>query len=322
MPTDLTEYNFKDLLKRYRDGTDAVSALRLVNQPPPDGLVRLLRNHVDVPIVDAEEIRLRRAFDQLLSFYSLMEVASLGALVPVRLPDDFVHESLKCLQTPAVRYYHEQAYPLTLPVLFRLRLERKWNESEEPSAQAQSFCYQFLELHDMLNGSESAQTFLWLLEDGIVNGQDLSDALLVALNDPQILFTHLQKPPPQQEPVDRSLHGMGTFMDFCVALDDLLQQVRDWERLQSAFWHYYAYWFRNLASRVGSRFRPALKALSRWQEFAEAEDAHAAHDYFERVNAATKRLVTGHFGARLDNVVARLLGETRRINMLRRDGMA
>src|SRR5450755_61386 len=117
--------NLAELWHRFGTNTNAAQALAEMRaQASGDGewdLAELLRNHEDEPIEDDDEISMRDAFDDLLAFYSCVEIAALAGLVPEPLPRAFCLDAEKSLCNRHVRSYYRRYYPLLLPDMLLAR---------------------------------------------------------------------------------------------------------------------------------------------------------------------------------------------------------
>jgi len=105
----------------------------------------LLRHHRSAKVV-GRDTWLRDSFDELLSMYSLVEIACLIRRVPHPLPEEFAGVAREHLNIPAVQAYYETHYPLLLPTSFRLRLDGTHALSEEKPA-TESVFVAFLNLN-------------------------------------------------------------------------------------------------------------------------------------------------------------------------------
>src|SRR5688572_4551508 len=110
---DIRQTNLTSLRIEYFDLTGARHAANILEQFGADIGWRL-RHHSRYPVQLEREIQLRDDFDDLLSFYSLIEISSLLQLIP-RLPDELNARWLLDLDHPDLRAYYEEHYPLRLP---------------------------------------------------------------------------------------------------------------------------------------------------------------------------------------------------------------
>ena len=105
--------NFESLQQTFFYETGAVGAARLVR---PYGTQRrldwLLRDHTAKKVSNLAEIHLRDLFDDLFSFYSLVEIGAQISAVPEPLPHTFQTIALRVLTNSACQAYYFGRYPL------------------------------------------------------------------------------------------------------------------------------------------------------------------------------------------------------------------
>jgi hypothetical protein len=240
-------------------------------------LDRILRNHVFEPIYTDSEVEIREAFDFLLSFYSILEIAAIARYIP---PMDEIDADLRSrwtdeLRHPAVRRYYMQHYPLALPDCF---LDRLLN-GDTIVAHGEQLAIpvmQYLQLTSERQKDRAIDGFLWLLDDGTVRGkrwQDLDDAVRNATGDLSAVTAMLTEAP--AGPLDIAVRGLFRWIGFCRDLDALLRSVDD-PVLRSAMWHHNAYWFERLQFAAGDRLHELLLQLFRWREAAERPEVFDA----------------------------------------------
>jgi chaperonin GroES len=270
-------------------------------------LGHLLRDHKIEAIADAETHQ-RNAFDFLLAYYDILEIACLTGYVSVPLPREIASTALKNLAEPALVRYYEEYYPILLPTLFRMRLQGKWTIREDVadgSTSGHLLFNEFLGLVNVQRNDDAMETFLWFLDDGWIDGYCLNDTLL-QLRNPSQLVDRFLKPPPDRNALDLSLRGVQSFLTFCIDLDDLLQRSAGHPLLQSAQWYYYAYWFKCIQEQVGSTIDKVITQISQWSTKRKQADQpqvakHAIRDYVSKVRDVLKRLCSGEYGESLGN---------------------
>src|SRR5258708_15233149 len=144
--TNILAVNLRELERRYLYASDAKEAVALLDgstSPDNDTKIReLLRHHSQKPITSKKELRLRQAFDELLGFYSLVEVGCLAGFLEAVLPDYFATRAREHLSSAAVQKYYEQNYPLLLPRLLRKRAEKAYSLRDNESTTATSLYMQ------------------------------------------------------------------------------------------------------------------------------------------------------------------------------------
>jgi len=238
-------------------------------------LFRLLRHHSQAGIRDDETWE-RDGFDNLLSFYSLVELGCLAGYLGDEFPVEFVDNAYGQLGHPALREYYESNYSLVLPTLFRLRLETGSGLLEKSSNEAYESFATFLEITRPLELESSLETFLWFLDGGWRDGFDIDDTI-EALADQETYLRSLSSQ--RKTPLQKSVVGFGEFLRFCRAFHALLRIMREGDvpndsslrLLASAYWHYHAYWFRGLRKQFGRRLAATLNAFENWEVRANTD---------------------------------------------------
>jgi hypothetical protein len=256
--------NLRDICRRYLNNDSTQPALNVLDGSWPVGVARdldwLLRNHeTDGAIHSNVERELRNSFDELLAFYSLIEIGCISGFLSSRLPEDFQRVALDHLSNVAVRRYYEVKYPLLLPLLLRLRL-KNGRGVEADANKGVSVYQQFLEVNSVFEDSD-VSIFVWMLDGGSVNTSRLRD-MLDLLDKPLRYAGTLLKPVSWQSTVDHAIKGFGKFLEFCVLFDSLLRQARETPILRSALWHYHAYWFNLLNRHLRGRLRDTVQRVS------------------------------------------------------------
>jgi Dyp-type peroxidase family len=316
MDIDIQQSNLDDLTSVYRDQSYAAEAdktLRAIRMHESQvQLSHLLRDHTKdrEGITRQEEIHQRNAFDALLEFYSIMEIASLIHYVPARLPEDFSETARWNLSEPMVKRYYEEFYPVLLPKLFLSRLKQELSLHEKLLADpmpVHRLFVEFLDIVSRVRDDEALKTFLWFLDDGRRDGYGIEDTLAV-LGNPEQYLERLLKPPTERNPLDLSLQGLQGFLAFCLEFDDLLQRSHPYPLFQSAQSHYFSDWFENIREKVDRRVNRAIQAFLNWsadknEETVQAEEMVQAKEeikaYVERIEVAVKRLVSEAYGQAL-----------------------
>jgi hypothetical protein len=267
--SDIRAINLDDMVRRYwhshgvpeaaavLEGT-AVGAARYT-----EGLPRLLRDYREEAITSRREVMLRDAFDYLLAFYGLMEIASLIGFVPDPLPDEFRERALAHLSEPSVRRYYEEFYPVALPAQFRRRLEGEQELREAATQETAALFTQFLELNRIVEDDEDVDTFLWFLDSGLTGGYSIRDTV-ATLRDPRSFGEAVHVEPEGQGPLHSSLHGFLKFVNFCRDFESLLRESADYPLLQSAMWEHHAYWFRQLSQDLDTVLEQAFEHFRSW----------------------------------------------------------
>ena len=252
-------------------------------------LRRLLRHHNEAAVVDQAEIRARDSFDFLLAYFGLLEIATLADFVPVTLPAEEWQHALRVLNQPNVREYYTEKYPVLLPMLYRLRVER--GKAPFPNGPgAIPLFQQFLGIVDWQRADADMDTFLWFLDSGSWGECDIA-GLVEVLAKPEAYAASILKSSRSLTPLDRGVIGYGKFLSLCLMLESLLVEARHWPLFQSAMYHYYAYWLDSLRRNVKKVLDPTLKAMLRWNvEQGSNLIDHARRDLREAHNQVARLL--------------------------------
>ena len=298
-PTDLRTANIADLIATYLKGTGALTAAKTIDSSKDENLNALLRSHLLREITSDEEIEARDQIDELLAFYSLLEIGILTGALEEQLPREIHDSAERHLTRPAVRRYYEKFYPLYLPQLFLRRLQG--NPASVESAPSNYFV-SFLEVNELL-GSDEVGTFLWFLDDGFLDDTGLKDVLRV-LDDPKKFTRRMLR----QTALDQALHGMVQFFGFCANLDKLLKSARD-PLIQSACWHYHGYWFQQIGGQVYGVISTAIEQYRTWvpipDDSLDQGDLYAiqaTHASMDDVHRALERLTSAIYRSALEQL--------------------
>lgn len=259
-------FNLDSLTRNHFTKTTAVRAARVLEKGAEGrtrvNLKSLLRHHGERSVVSPRELRLRSAFDELLGFYSLVEVGCIAGYLPNPLPEEFARAAEKYLSRDEVRKYYEENYPVLLPRLLRKRLAGVNRLRETNTGRSIPLFFQFIENNSMIE-NENVGQFLWFLEDGRTQGYSIGDTL-DALGKPKQFARCLMQAPSERDALDKSLLGFGRFVQFCRHFDSLLQAAHDLPLLQSAMWHFHAYWFHHLEIDFGKSMKDAVRQFEQW----------------------------------------------------------
>jgi hypothetical protein len=320
--------NLQELWYRYEKNTHAADALHEVevSETPASSfdLVDLLRHHEEEEIEDEDELAMRDAFDDLLAFYSCVEVASLICFVPRPLPKKFRISAEKILSHPDIRRYYRRHYPLSLPAMLLERLTSSKNRSEKKAPETIPLFFEFLHISNILEDDRSVEMLLWFLDDGYHGSHDWKSTLAVLAN-PQKLLRALTRPPRKRNPSETAVDGLRKFLMFCVGFDDLLKRSEPFPLLRSAMWHYHGYWFRILRGKVRKAIEDALANFRKWSRSPAAKQLskqtaaalnNEATASLRTVSQTVKRLTGTKYGrgipARREPARSKMQAKTRR----------
>jgi hypothetical protein len=300
----LSKVNLEDLVESRFLRTDAQIGDQYLQQARPDELAHLLRFHGDDPVVDASDIYLRDCVDQLLSFYSLLEIALLISFVPeVDAGVDFWRRIRRNLSMDAVREYYESKYPLLLPVLLRKRIDGDLLLKVDGSEIARLFL-DFLSLEDRFRQDQDVQIFLRLVDDFTVREIRFDDLLdLVGRQDE--FLGRILKSPEERDVLDQGVSGFRRYVDFLGALVELLDSARIYPVFQSALWQYYCYWFVEMRSKLTDKVVSAASRFRAWDAIQSDETKRASVvGFIEETKRIVGDLTSGEYGTALPNLEA------------------
>lgn len=296
LDSSIRSANFESLQQTFFYETGAVGAARLVR---PYGNQRrldwLLRDHTAKKVTNLAEVHLRDLFDDLFSFYSLVEIGAQISAVPEPLPHTFQTIALRVLTNSACRAYYIGRYPLQLPQALLNRLEKSDATLREngPMEVAVSRFQQLLAFELRFRSDDEIRIILRLLDGFRVGGENLASLILFA-KDVENYKAAVSSPRGERDTRARALRGFGKLIAAMLRLDTLLSDCEPCILLQSSIWHYYAYWIRRVASKSS-----LIKIISSWQTLPAAEDAvderNALVAYIAQVQAAFQRLTSSRY---------------------------
>jgi hypothetical protein len=241
-------------------------------------LRKLLRNHIEEPVGDAET-HLRDDIDNLIALYSVLEIACIARFVPEPLPPELRALAATHLGNSEVKRYYTQNYPQELPQSFYRRVsgESAPKETEGPDLPGQFL--RFLETTREFEGDADMEMLLTFLDDYVIDGYDWSNVAKI-VQSPERFCCVLSDPQSEDEIVASAVFGYWKFVSFCNNLHELLDGLDKRVLLQSAVWHYYEYWFRLLKDKVGPALKRSLASikamLPKMNDFQESRIALAS----------------------------------------------
>ncbi len=307
---ELAAVNLVDLEELYYGGTGAPRAVaefnRIRNGTSRRKLSSLLRSHICRPIVSNAEIELRDAFDDLLAYYAILEIASSLGYVG-ELPEDARRQAVRVLGDDDVQEYYQSHYPLLLPRLMFERASGQRTFVLDADAVDLPAFMRFLDLNATIEHSDEADVFLAMLDDyRFGDGEELHgmDDLLIILGRPREFARRLSRPEKQRHVLDTALQGFRVFLRFCRGMDDLLRGLQPSPLQQSLLWHHHAYWFEIVRDDVGAQLHAALRQFERWQGASTngTDNDHAAEATADdprslgSMHVALRRLMSGRYG--------------------------
>lgn len=326
MSSSIQAVNFRDLRALGESGEAIMGASSIMEGYPAAKLQRLLRYH-EPDRVTGKDVHRRSSFDELLTYFGRMEVASIADYVPSRLPQDYIDFALSTLENAAVKTYYERHYPLLLPQLHRERLRGVWSKRER-GPELPSLFVAFSEISRSIDEDEDIDSFLWFLEDGSIGDQSLEDLLDImgdpeafatamlqgspessageeiwealrsesGLKDPAGFLKRFQPPAHELDPAHSALHGFRKFLFFCRDFHSLLELAGRYPFTQSAMWHQHAYWFDQLSEDLRPNMRMAIDRFAAWQTDTREADSAARESAAAELRAAVDALTSPRYG--------------------------
>jgi hypothetical protein len=322
--------NLIEIWDRYHSSTCASEALDEIRSESSGSggfdLENLLRYHGDDEVEDEDEVAMRDAFDDLLAYYSCVEVGAIIGFVPSPLPGEFRATAAGVLCNPYVRKYYRKNYPLLLPDMLLIRISglEAINEKERAASEAIPLFFEFLHISMMTDDNPSIEMFLWFLDDGYHKGCDWNSTLAI-LTKPQKLVKALSSSPRNWNPAEQAVDGLRQFLGFCVALDDLLARSEPFPLFRAAMWHYHGYWFRILRGEVRKKLENALRVFDSWLRSPTAKQLskdvaeilrHEAEISLKQVRKVVKRLTGTAYGKALSVQERKIRSESARAAVL------
>jgi hypothetical protein len=251
-------------------------------------LIHLLRHHSEDG-VEGRETYLRDEIDYLLSYYGILEIASLIGFVP-NIPGEAQRKLLGVLTNPALRVYYEENYPLVLPQLLSRRLSGNLSLHEDVGRDGLTRFMHFIILTKTMDiDDDDVETFLWFLDDGDRDDYDWDD-LMRALDQPRVFTNALATSPRQRDPRDHAINGFRKFLIFCTQFNSLLAASLHYRLMTAEMYAHHAYWFVSLRDKVGRRVGRAVRKF-RTQD--ETDSAFARQ--LSKTETAIESLLSGRY---------------------------
>jgi hypothetical protein len=305
----LPEINLEDLIRRYTRRRGVYAASHLLNTGAEAIMGGPVANYLSQPrtsLIIEKEAPLRRAFDNLLASFNIIEIASLIQFVPDPLPYEYRELALAQLRNEVFKKYYEHYCPLLLPRLLRARLEGSLSLHTPEDPLATNLFIQFLELNQMVEEDDQVEEFLTLVYRSPGSSYTV-EQMLVVLESPRSFEERIEHPPAQQDELDRALHGLFTFLTFCVEFDSLLGQCLNYPLLQSAMWHYHALWFDMKLEEVKNVLTSAIDKVKDWQNYSGVQSVHIesrteSEEAIIETQKAVEKLTTGVYRSALEKL--------------------
>jgi hypothetical protein len=257
---EVGRHNYSDLVRLYYRTTQAPLAVKLYKERGRN-LAVVLRDHRQRPIVRADEIEWREAFDHLMACYAMLELALQAGYITTLSPS-MRRDALAILEDRRVRPFYETHYPLLLPQLLRIRLAGGRAHPAHGGPRQLAALQRTIELDRRLLARPEVGAFLTLADDFLVDGFDRSD-LVDAVRDPASLVDHLTRRGRRQTFLDQAVLGLLQFLHLCEGLQHVLQSVEGDAEFQSGIWHIFGYWFADRREAVIPTLRTMIRQMHR-----------------------------------------------------------
>lgn len=244
---DKQELNLRSLIAKYCKKGQAAKARRNLIKAIEEGrngyLKKILRSNEEDAIDDSDEIEFRDNVDQLIKFYSILELAILTGYVSQPLPEPLQQEIIKILGNKHVAAYYEQFYPDLLPQLLYEAIDAR--KMQEPIGDSSDFI-KLLIVNGMIDNNVT--NFLWLLDSGSFGDYDLDEfkKTLTNVDEIQSILEGDADFKTEQE----VFWGLLGYLNYIEHFDQLLKKVSKNSLMESAFWHFQGYWFERINKGV------------------------------------------------------------------------
>jgi hypothetical protein len=301
LSADIQRQNSEHLIQLYYQRTTAPAAVALyadiLSGERQAELGTILRDHRDRPIGSAEEIAWRNAFDELMTCYSVLELAMQAGYITDFGPT-LRRDASQILEDRCVREFYEDHYPLLLPQLFRDRLSRRIVCQTHLGPRQLAALQRAIELERRLLQHPEVQAFLMLADDFVVEGFWRSH-LLDAVSDAEKLEQHLTRRGENQTFLDRAVGGLRRFLYLCDGLQRLLLSVEGDAIFQSGLWHLFGYWFSDRREAVVPTLLRMIEQIEEWSPPDLSDDEMVDQVRMEDLRADINALASGRYGVAL-----------------------
>lgn len=308
---DIQSINLANLRNEYFIDKAPQRAIAILKKGDKERKLKtLLRDHRKDDVDDQQEISKRDDVDELLSYYSILEIGAIAGFVPPQPTREDSEDAEWVLNNKHVRRFYEEFYPLRLPVLHRYRLAGEWGHTEE-SARAGELFVGFLQANAVIANDDDVNSFLALLDD-FTDGEFCEEKLVEALDDLPAMIKRLAASDSDQDALSSALAGMMKFFQFCPTLLRVLDSASEMPILRAAMWHYHSYWFTELQDGLGNslrRFqRGALKA-AKTAEDDEVDEVEQLKAHLQELVACLDQLCDKKIGKPIKSAIAALSDE-------------
>jgi hypothetical protein len=300
VPNEVCSLNFSFLTNTFGKTQALRQAKKILNRDSGNETVdlsRLLRHHSQLKIRGLE-VSQRHSIDDLLSFYSIIEISALIGYIRFHPIGPQLSEVYKHLSDPNVQRYYRDYYPMQLPqgLLRRFEVKPVLLESFQPHKTFPRFIH-FLLLSQEMNSDVETKAFLSFLDSNTIKAGSSQSDLKNILSDQEKLLkvVGVKKSRSSQY---KELRGYAKFITFSIELDEYLRSISEFPLFQSACYQYY----KNLYSHYGRQLNDIVDQMALIMPQQEAVSEFDETNNISGV-AAMQRLVSGQYGRRYEGSV-------------------
>lgn len=226
-----------------------------------------------------------------MSYYSLIEIGQIAGYLPDSLPVELVEEIKYFLNNKYLKRYYKSYYKLYLPQLLLQDVNKdnfpSENEDPEIINENQLIFEQFLLIKNSIEDDNDVYQFLWFLDDGHTNGYRLKDfrEILKSREEKNKLLDDNPN-----SILNKTLRGYVKYLQFLSEYAQLLRRSNHYKLLQSAFWHFQSYWFKNMSSKLGKVLYKSIQQVTDMMVTASADELIADKWSFIETNEGYNKL--------------------------------
>lgn len=282
---DTKSLNLDIITKQYRHNSKAAKGYELLMNLLGDydslPLETLLRNHRLNPILIASEIEGRENVDTLMDYYSILQITLLANYINHPLPENLANEIDVILETPAVKKYFEEYYPLVLPQLLIKQIHTDEYLKNNIEIDSTPLFDRFLILNHFVKSDEDIQLLLWFFDDGWIGKYSLKDFIALLRDKTKMLNEYSNK----THPLNKVLWGFTKYTQFLTDYAELIRDCYHNSILQSAIWHYHGYWFNKIENKIGTNLKLSIQSIKdTFAQFNSKELIYDQHSYLTSID--------------------------------------
>lgn len=255
--------NLDILLKQYRNQSKAEKGFEIIAELLEDNdlskLDKLLRNHHVESVSDSNEIEARENINELLDFYSLLQVALFSDYISAPLSPKITDEIDFILNSKPLQKYYTENYPSVLPQLILKQIKVDEYFKNNINIQGKVIFDRFLILNQFSKRDDDIQLLLWMYNSGSIGRYTVEDFHQLLESKHNFKVDNNQN----SITLNKILWGLTKFTHF---INDYAQLLRDCQFnpiLQSAIWHYHSNWFNSQKSKIGYNLNITLQIIKK-----------------------------------------------------------